>query len=136
MKNRSFLSVFIPVHLWLNLCFEALHFAGRPGLRQTDAAHWLREGLGAMIPATGGPYVFLRESYGPLLAFLSGWTYFFIVISASVAWLAINFATYLGQFVTLSAFGSKAVALGLIALVTAANYRASGLAPPFRICSR
>jgi hypothetical protein len=32
--------------------------------------------LGAMIPATGGPYVFLRKSYGPLLAFLSGWTYF------------------------------------------------------------
>jgi APA family basic amino acid/polyamine antiporter len=79
--------------------------------------------LGAMMPATGGPYVFLRESYGPLLAFLSGWTYFFIVLSASLAWLAINFATYLGQFLTLGPFGSKAVALGLIAIVTAINYR-------------
>src|SRR5215813_13850385 len=54
--------------------------------------------LGAMIPATGGPYVFLREAYGPLLAFLAGWTYLLIVISASIAWLGINFATYLGQF--------------------------------------
>src|SRR5271166_5907889 len=32
--------------------------------------------LGAMLPATGGQYVFLREAYGPLLGFLCGWTYF------------------------------------------------------------
>src|SRR5207302_10922140 len=31
--------------------------------------------LGAMIPATGGPYVFLREPFGPLLALVCGWTY-------------------------------------------------------------
>jgi basic amino acid/polyamine antiporter, APA family len=79
--------------------------------------------LGAMMPATGGPYVFLRESYGPLLAFLSGWTYFFVIISASLAWLAITFATYLGQFVALGPIASKAVALALIAAVTAINYR-------------
>ena len=79
--------------------------------------------LGAMMPATGGPYVFLRESYGPLLAFLSGWTYFFIVLSASLAWLAINFATYLGHFVTLAPLESKLVAVALIAAVTAINYR-------------
>src|SRR5207245_11345751 len=29
--------------------------------------------LGAMIPATGGQYVYLREAYGPLVGFLSGW---------------------------------------------------------------
>ena len=34
--------------------------------------------LGAMIPATGGQYVFLREAYGPLAGFLCGWTYFFV----------------------------------------------------------
>jgi len=79
--------------------------------------------LGAMMPATGGPYVFLREAYGALPAFLSGWTYFVIVIPAAVAWLAINFATYLGQFVTLGRGASEAVALALIALVTAVNYR-------------
>src|SRR5258708_37258141 len=56
--------------------------------------------LGAMIPATGGQYVFLREAYGPLLAFLCGWSYFFVVISASIAWLAITFATYLGHSFT------------------------------------
>src|SRR5215472_672605 len=41
--------------------------------------------LGAMIPATGGQYAFLREAFGPLLAFLCGWTFFFVVGSASIA---------------------------------------------------
>src|SRR5215510_10630699 len=38
--------------------------------------------LGAMVPATGGQYVFLREAYGPMLAFLCGWTYSFIIVPA------------------------------------------------------
>src|ERR1019366_4170661 len=79
--------------------------------------------LGAMMPATGGQYVFLREAYGPLFGFLCGWTYFFVVISAAIAWLSITFATYLGYFVPLTPLLSKAVALGLIAAVTLVNYR-------------
>jgi len=79
--------------------------------------------LGAMMPATGGPYVFLRESYGPLLAFLSGWTYFLVVIPAAIAWLAINFGTYLRQFLTFGEFTGKIVALSLICVICAANYR-------------
>src|SRR5947208_16568441 len=74
--------------------------------------------LGAMIPATGGQYVFLREAYGPLLAFLCGWTYFFVIISAAIAWLSITFATYVAYFVPLTALASKAIAVGLIAGVT------------------
>jgi hypothetical protein len=62
------------------------------------------------MPAAGGPYVFQRKSFGPLLAFLSGWTYFFVIISASVAWLAITFAAYLGQFFTLSRIASQVIA--------------------------
>ena len=79
--------------------------------------------LGAMMPATGGQYVFLREAYGPLFGFLCGWTYFFIVISAAIAWLSITFATYVGYFVTLTPLASKAIAVGLIAAVTLVNYR-------------
>src|SRR3954453_24255742 len=75
--------------------------------------------LGTMIPATGGQYVFLRDAYGPLLAFLCGWTYFFVVISASIAWLAINFATYLGHFFTVGPALGKAVGTALIVGVTA-----------------
>ena len=79
--------------------------------------------LGAMIPATGGQYVFLREAYGPLFGFLCGWTYFFVVISAAIAWLSITFATYVGYFVPLTPLVSKAIAVGLIAAVTLMNYR-------------
>jgi APA family basic amino acid/polyamine antiporter len=79
--------------------------------------------LGAMIPATGGQYVFLREAYGPLMGFLCGWTYFFVIISAAIAWLSITFTTYLAYFVPLSGSASKAIAVGLIAVVTLVNYR-------------
>jgi len=79
--------------------------------------------LGAMIPATGGQYVYLREAYGPLCAFLCGWSYFFVILSAAVGWLAISFANYLGYFVPLSPALAKAVAVALIAAVTLVNYR-------------
>ncbi len=79
--------------------------------------------LGAMIPATGGQYVFLREAYGPLAGFLCGWTYFFVIISAAIAWLSITFATYVGYFVPLGPAVSKLIAVGLIAAVTSINYR-------------
>jgi APA family basic amino acid/polyamine antiporter len=79
--------------------------------------------LGAMIPATGGQYCYLREAYGPLWAFLCGWTYFFVVISAAIAWLSISFANYLGYFFPLTPALSKVVAIALIATVTLVNYR-------------
>ena len=37
--------------------------------------------LGAMMPATGGQYVYLREAYGPLCAFVSAWTFTLAVLS-------------------------------------------------------
>ncbi len=79
--------------------------------------------LGAMFPATGGQYVYLREIYGPLWAFLCGWAYFFVILSASVGWLGIVFAQYLSYFVPLSPAASKLIAVALIAAVTAINYR-------------
>jgi basic amino acid/polyamine antiporter, APA family len=79
--------------------------------------------LGAMIPATGGQYVFLREAYGPMWGFLCGWTYFFVVISAAIGWLAITFTNYLGYFVPLTPQLSKCVAVALIAAITLVNYR-------------
>ncbi len=79
--------------------------------------------LGSMIPATGGQYVYLRETYGELPAFLCGWTYFFVVLSASLGWIGITFANYLGYFMPLSPIAAKAVALALIAAVTFINYR-------------
>ena len=53
--------------------------------------------LGAMLPKAGGPYVYLREAYGRLPAFLFGWTEFLVIRSGSVAALAAAFALYAAQ---------------------------------------
>jgi basic amino acid/polyamine antiporter, APA family len=78
--------------------------------------------LGAMMPATGGHYVYLREAYGPLCAFVCGWTFMLAVLSGGTAWLAVSFSIYLGQFVQLSPGGSKLTSLALVAVISAVNY--------------
>ncbi|HEX3820451.1 MAG TPA: amino acid permease [Candidatus Sulfotelmatobacter sp.] len=78
--------------------------------------------LGAMLPSTGGQYVFLRESYGPLVGFLCGWSNFLVARTAQVAWLAVTLALYLSYFVPLSGVASKLLGLGAIAVFTAINY--------------
>jgi basic amino acid/polyamine antiporter, APA family len=79
--------------------------------------------LGAMIPATGGQYVFLREAYGPMIAFLCGWTYFLVSQSAAIGWLGVSFALYLEYFVRLNAFTSRAIGVGIIGVLAWINYR-------------
>ncbi|MBI3697366.1 MAG: amino acid permease [Acidobacteria bacterium] len=79
--------------------------------------------LGAMIPSTGGQYVYLRESWGPLTAFLCGWTFFLVIQTGLFAGLASGFAIYLSYFVPLTPLSSKLVALALIAVLTFVNYR-------------
>lgn len=55
--------------------------------------------LAAMLPRAGGPYVYLKEAFGDLPAFLFGWTEFLIIRSGSVATLAAAFALYFAQLV-------------------------------------
>ncbi len=55
--------------------------------------------LGAMLPHAGGSYVYLREAYGPLTAFLWGWTEFWVARTGSTAALAVVFADRLGQLI-------------------------------------
>jgi APA family basic amino acid/polyamine antiporter len=50
--------------------------------------------LGAMFPLAGGEYVYLRESFGKLMAFLSGWISLIVGFSAPIAAATIAFATY------------------------------------------
>ena len=45
--------------------------------------------LGAMSPAAGGLYVYLRDAFGPLTAFLYGWTFFLVIATGSAATLAV-----------------------------------------------
>src|SRR5260370_42144876 len=67
-----------------------------------------------MIPATGGQYVYLREAYGPLCAFVSNWTFMLAVFSGGSAWMAVTFSIYVGYFLRLTPWGAKAIAVALI----------------------
>ncbi len=78
--------------------------------------------LGAMIPVTGGQYVFIREAYGPLWAFVCGWTFMLAVLAGGTAWLSVTFSIYLGQFVHLTPMMSKLMSLVLLAILSAVNY--------------
>lgn len=78
--------------------------------------------LGAAYPQAGGLFVYLREAFGPVWGFLYGWTVALVVNPASIAAIAVGFATYLQFFVPLTPGGIKLVAIGSIALLTGLNY--------------
>ena len=78
--------------------------------------------LGAMIPATGGQYVYLREAYGPLTAFVCGWSFTMVVLAGGIGFLAVSFSIYLGQFVQLTPAAAKVISISLIAVLSAVNY--------------
>jgi APA family basic amino acid/polyamine antiporter len=77
--------------------------------------------LGAMDPAAGGLYIYLRRAFGPLTAFLYGWTFFLVMGSGSAATLAVASTSYLQEFVPLDATGQKLCAIFLLAIVAAIN---------------
>ena len=52
--------------------------------------------LAAMFPRAGGQYVFLRESMGPLMGFLYGWTLFVVIQTGTIAAVAVAFGRFLG----------------------------------------
>ena len=79
--------------------------------------------LGAMNPAAGGLYVYLRDAFGPLTAFLYGWTFFLVIATGSAATLAVASTAYLQQFVALGPIGQKLAAVALLAVVAAINVR-------------
>lgn len=78
--------------------------------------------LGAMYSRAGGIYVYLREAYGPLPAFLFGWALILVIESGTVATLAVGFASkYLPVFVGLSPLQQRLAAVALIAALALVN---------------
>src|SRR5690349_5469441 len=55
--------------------------------------------LAAMYPKAGGQYVFLRESMGPLMGFLYGWTFFVVIETGTIAAVAVAFGRFLGVLI-------------------------------------
>lgn len=78
--------------------------------------------LASLFPKTGGVYVYLREAFGPPVGFLWGWAMFWSMHSGIVAAIAVIFARYAGYVAPLDDAGTRAVAIGLILLLSAVNY--------------
>ena len=79
--------------------------------------------LAARFPEAGGGYVYLREAYGPRLAFLYGWKCLLVMDPGITAALAVGLASYVGYVVSLPPVGEQAVAVGAIAALAAVNIR-------------
>ena len=90
--------------------------------------------LGSMFPDSGGQYIYLREAYGDLVAFLYGWMLFAVANGGTIAALSVASAAYMGnivpaisqQHVIFTAVGiaftrTHAVGLVLIAILTIVN---------------
>ncbi len=102
--------------------------------------------ISAMIPETGGQYVFFQKMYGDFFAFMYGWAAFAVFNTGGVASIAYVFSTYfeyfvqlprfskeieqsiqiaipfIGNILPLENFGLKFVTILLISGLTAANY--------------
>lgn len=59
--------------------------------------------LAAVRPKAGGEYIYLRDAFGPLAAFLTGWTSFVAGFSGAIAASAVALADYVGRFVPAAA---------------------------------
>lgn len=98
--------------------------------------------LATMMPKAGGQYVYLRESFNPMVGFLYGWTLFLVIQTGTVAAVAVGFARYLGVFLpsiaeshyliapihllpgyAVSLSTAQAVAVFIIGLLTFSNMR-------------
>ncbi len=79
--------------------------------------------LGAMLPHSGGLYVYMREAYGPFPAFLYGWTIMLVAIPASIAALTSVFLLYLKLFLPLTLPAEKALGVSILAGLAFVNAR-------------
>ncbi|MGI8547206.1 MAG: APC family permease [Gemmatimonadaceae bacterium] len=79
--------------------------------------------MGAMKPEAGGLYVYIRDSFGALPAFLYGWTSFFVIASGSIAALSVAFAGYLAQIIPMGQWTARLIAVLVIVLIAVINVR-------------
>jgi basic amino acid/polyamine antiporter, APA family len=79
--------------------------------------------LGRRFPRAGGLYVYLREAYGPAVAFLYGWTVLLAIFSGVTAAISLTFARYASVLLPALAGHERAVAAALVAALALVNYR-------------
>ncbi len=115
--------------------------------------------LGAMMPETGGIFVFFRKTFGDFTAYLYGWAAFAVINTAAVAAIAFVCAYYADYFLSLPQFsestvlhyswhlpfigdlyplrhfGVKMLAIAMVLLLTALNYRSVKAGSYFQVLS-
>src|SRR3989449_1274188 len=77
--------------------------------------------LAARSPEAGGGYIYLREAYGPGVAFLYGWKCMLVMDPGITAALAAGLASYVGYAVGVSGVWLKVIAIGSILAIAAGN---------------
>lgn len=78
--------------------------------------------LGSRLPRSGGEYVFIREGCSPAVAFLYGWTRFWIGSPSAISAYAVGAATFAAGFLNVDILGGKAsIAVALVAIFTTIN---------------
>lgn len=78
--------------------------------------------LGARRPVAGGGYVYLRDAYGRLPAFLYAWTLLLVIATGAIAAVAVTFAGYTAVLLGFSRSAHLPLAVGAILLLSAINY--------------
>ena len=78
--------------------------------------------LGARRPRAGGGYVYLREAFGPLPAFLYGWALLLVIATGATAAVAVTFASYAVPLLGLSPRATLPLATVAIVVLSAVNY--------------
>jgi APA family basic amino acid/polyamine antiporter len=108
--------------------------AERVGSARLILAVWVAGGVVALIgalcfgelghrrPRAGGGYVYLREAWGPLPAFLYGWALLLVIASGAIAAIAVTFADYAVALTGLPSRLTLPLAIAAIFLVSAVNY--------------
>jgi APA family basic amino acid/polyamine antiporter len=78
--------------------------------------------LGERMPKAGGQYVYLRDAFGPLPAFLYAWALLLMIATGAAAFVAVTFANYTVALLGLPSGAVMPLAIGAIVLVCAINY--------------
>src|SRR3954470_4671444 len=77
--------------------------------------------LSAALPEAGGLSVYLDRAFGPFWGFFYGWALFVVIQTASIAAVAVAFASYFGHFVSLSPHAAEGLAICAIGALTLVN---------------
>ncbi len=78
--------------------------------------------LGAMFPQAGGQYAFLREAYGPFVAFLYGWCLLLVINTGTLAALCVAFSENLDRIVPMGSAGEFVAAAGMLLVLSVVNH--------------